>query len=238
MARTPDEFPGERIDEGLLLLPTIVLPEQVGEILYASGTISGSGFFFCEENKIIGPLKKFVTAEDTMQILEHKTYAAFASLVTNANNKNMLAIVNDLGSQEVVRIEAIKIINTTTTSVTGIAAKFELKRITGVSDATVVELQPHDTNDVIPLSIHAYTGGTVVGESMNTLNRWSWSTDEWGPGTLDMEGNQLIVQNTFVWETKQGMKPYVIRAGQGVMIVFRGSTSAGTHDMLVEFTLA
>lgn len=52
MSRTPDEFPGERIDESILLLPTGSLPTNPGEIFYASGSVSGSGFFFNEEGNV------------------------------------------------------------------------------------------------------------------------------------------------------------------------------------------
>ena len=47
MARTPDEFPGERIEDSILLVPTGSMPEQSGEFLY----LSGSGFRFYEEGE-------------------------------------------------------------------------------------------------------------------------------------------------------------------------------------------
>jgi hypothetical protein len=51
--RTPDDFPGERIDESIqLLLVSASLPSTDGEIYYVSGSVSGSGFFFHEEGVI------------------------------------------------------------------------------------------------------------------------------------------------------------------------------------------
>jgi hypothetical protein len=45
MPRTPDRFPGEREEEGLLLIPDAVSPVQNGEIVY----VTGVGFRFFEE---------------------------------------------------------------------------------------------------------------------------------------------------------------------------------------------
>ena len=48
MARTPDDFPGERVDESLWIIPSSSLPAVDGEIFY----LSGSGFQFHEEGVI------------------------------------------------------------------------------------------------------------------------------------------------------------------------------------------
>lgn len=52
MPRTPDFFPGQRLEEDLRLLATGSLPTQNGQIHYSSGTVSGSGFFFMEEGTV------------------------------------------------------------------------------------------------------------------------------------------------------------------------------------------
>lgn len=49
MPRTPDEFPGERIEESILFLSGSILPDDVGEQTY----VSGSGFRFNDEGKQI-----------------------------------------------------------------------------------------------------------------------------------------------------------------------------------------
>lgn len=51
MPRTPDAFPGNRIEEAINFLSGSDLPFNSGEMLYASGTVSGSGFFFNEEGR-------------------------------------------------------------------------------------------------------------------------------------------------------------------------------------------
>lgn len=52
MPRTPDAFPGERLEEQILFDSGSLLPDQAGEVNYASGTLSGSGFFFNEEGRV------------------------------------------------------------------------------------------------------------------------------------------------------------------------------------------
>lgn len=60
MPRTPDQFPGERNEESILFESGSLLPENPGEVLYATGTISGSGFFFNEEGRVSGPAASFI----------------------------------------------------------------------------------------------------------------------------------------------------------------------------------
>ncbi len=48
MPRTPDYFPGDREEEGILFLSGSSPPSKNGEVRY----ISGSGFQFCEEGAI------------------------------------------------------------------------------------------------------------------------------------------------------------------------------------------
>lgn len=60
MPRTPDAFPGERNEESILFDSGSLLPQFGGEMLYATGTVSGSGFFFNEEGQVVGPIARFL----------------------------------------------------------------------------------------------------------------------------------------------------------------------------------
>lgn len=53
MPRTPDSFPGDRLEDVIQFYSGSNLPETPGEMLYASGSVSGSGFFFKEENNAV-----------------------------------------------------------------------------------------------------------------------------------------------------------------------------------------
>ena len=50
MGQTPDRFPGEREDEGVLLEPSAVVPTVNGELRY----VTGVGFRFYEEGVLKG----------------------------------------------------------------------------------------------------------------------------------------------------------------------------------------
>lgn len=52
MPRTLDSFPGERLEEKIQFDSGNTFPIDSAEMLYASGTVSGSGFFFNEEGKL------------------------------------------------------------------------------------------------------------------------------------------------------------------------------------------
>lgn len=56
MTRTQDAFPGERLEESILFDSGSLLPLSPGEILYVTGAISGSGFYFNQEGIVAGPV--------------------------------------------------------------------------------------------------------------------------------------------------------------------------------------
>ena len=63
MPRTPDQFPGERFEESILFdSSSNQPPANSGELLYASGSVSGSGFFFNEEGTVSGPVSTFLNS--------------------------------------------------------------------------------------------------------------------------------------------------------------------------------
>lgn len=70
MARTPDSFPGKRTEEDVLFYVTASLPTQSGQMLFASGTVSGSGFFFNEFGTVKG-LGVSETQHDRLFTLAH-----------------------------------------------------------------------------------------------------------------------------------------------------------------------
>ncbi len=72
MPRTPDSFPGERIEESILFITGSQLPSATGEFLYASGTVQGDGFFFNEE----GVVRRLGIDEQTHKSLRQLVHIA------------------------------------------------------------------------------------------------------------------------------------------------------------------
>lgn len=166
---------------------------------------------------------------------EPPTFLCQASTVVIGNNKSMIAIQN--GSSSLVRIQYIKMINNRTAAITGVAADFRLRRITGLSGGTAVAISAHDTSDTLAPSIVASSGGTVAGESVDDLARWVWSSDDWGPGTIDTESSDHVYQQLrYVYKAELGSKPLTLRNGQGVTIKCVTNSTSGEFDFLICFT--
>lgn len=68
MPRTPDQFPGTRNEESILFESGSSFPANATEVLYATGTISGSGFFFNEEGAVSGPISSMLTSASHSRI--------------------------------------------------------------------------------------------------------------------------------------------------------------------------
>lgn len=65
MGRTPDFFPGQRLEESIRFLSGTVLPNEPGVMSYVSGAnaVSGSGLYLSEEGVPVGPFRKLINSE-------------------------------------------------------------------------------------------------------------------------------------------------------------------------------
>lgn len=170
---------------------------------------------------------------------EEKTFIITANSVTIGNNKSMLALFNSGSNNGTIKIREIWIKNVQTTAVTGIASIFELFRFTGQSAVgTSVTPQTYDTIDAVPNNLTGSTGGTITGESASSMVRWVWSSDDWGPGTLDQEGLDHAGQNLSpLWSRRDPKeKAIVVRANQGIHIKHTVNSAAGSFDLTIVFT--
>jgi len=165
---------------------------------------------------------------------QRPSFVAFSSATAIGNNKSMISITNT--SSQVVRIEKIFIINSQTTAITGIISTFEFRRITSHSLGTAITAISFDTQDTLDAGITIRTGSTVVGEG-SIMQRRIFSSDEWGVGTQDNESLQHSWQSfTPLFNNKEYMKPLTIRQNQGFHIKHATNSTAGTFDIVIEFT--
>lgn len=173
-----------------------------------------------------------------VQSVELPTFQVTAENVSLALNKSLLSLFLDGASTQFAKLRAIYLRNAQTTAVTGVIATFELQRITGHSGGTSLTPTSRDTADTLPSEVTARTNATVTGAS-SALWRWDWSTDEWGPGTLDTEAYQVTQQNLLPNFSRkdEALKPFVLRPGQGYHIQMMTSTTVGTWDITFVFTV-
>lgn len=169
---------------------------------------------------------------------EFPTFAVSAEDVVLGNNKSLLSIHLDSGSGKIVKLRVIYIRNAQTSATTGVVAAFDLERFTSHSGGTTLTPQSRDTNDSLPSQVTARSNATITGGGTRSF-RWEWSSDEWGAGTLDTEGLQVAVQNTFPAFAKKdsALKPFVLRDGQGMHVKCATNTTAGSFDVIFVFTV-
>lgn len=172
---------------------------------------------------------------------EEATYTVIAQGAVVGNNKSMLSIYNPTGSGYVLKLREFYIRNSQTTAVTGVAGNFQLFRFamgSAPTGGTAVNIIAHDSDDATPPSMDARTGGTVSGEVAAPLDIMRISTDEWGPGTLDVEANQQSIANYFPARSKRDglLKPFYARAGEGLHMKFATNSTAGSFDIIFVFT--
>lgn len=166
--------------------------------------------------------------------LELPTFSVVSAAVAVGNNKSMLAIQNTGSS--VVRIREIWIINDQTTAVTGVAGTFETWRISSFTGGTALTPVAYDTADSLPSGISVATGSTVSGEA-SLLRSGKWSTDEWGPGTADVEsGDHALQQTEPFWKQTPNGKALTIRQNQGIHVKFATNSTAGAFNIRMVFT--
>lgn len=165
------------------------------------------------------------------------TFSIVAAGVATANNKSMFSILNNTGNNTIIRIHEIWIQNAQTSAVAGVLTNLELRRITGHSSGTDLSIGRHDTDESPNLNITSKTNATVSGEAATLLDKWIMSSDEWAPGTLDMEGMAMIMGLHFpVWRVDEKVKPLTLRGGEGITIKCATNTTTGLFDITVVFT--
>jgi len=166
--------------------------------------------------------------------LELPTFSVSEFDIAVANNKSMLAIQNT--GTSVVRIREIWIINDRTTATTGVAGEFQVNRISSFTGGTALIPVSYDTEDILPSGISAATNATVSGEG-SILRRGRWSTDEWGPGTADVESFDHALQNIEpFWKQTPNGKALTIRQNQGLHIKFATNSANGSFTVRMIFT--
>lgn len=169
---------------------------------------------------------------------EFATFTTAGTAIGVGNNKSMISIFN-ADAALLTKVHEIYVVNVQTSAVTGVTGVFELRRITSHSGGTLLTPVSMDTTDTLDADITVRTGSTVGGEDANLMWRSLFSTDDWGPGTVDTESNDHVFQTMhpiFSRKTDSGTKPLVLRQNEGLTVKFATNSSAGTFDIFLVFT--
>lgn len=167
----------------------------------------------------------------------YPSFTAVAEAVVLANQKSLLSLANTHASK-LVRIWRVYLMNAQTAAVTGVVAQFQLRRFATHSAGTVVTPVLLDTSETLDAAITARSNGTLVSLAASALVSRRWSTDEWGPGTLDVEAAQIVQQNTMpFWEPMGALRPITLRQNEGLSVHCNTNTTAGSCDVEIHFTV-
>lgn len=163
------------------------------------------------------------------------TYYVLADAVAHAANKHHLSIMNAAGSGKVVAIKKLFHINLSLAAVTGVAERFDVKKITAHSGGTAITPQSCDSdNPAIPGQITAATGATSVTEGpilypITTQNDELTAANT-ATANYFMQGLNLQPEGIEVQELR-------LRPGQGMTVKQITSSTVGSFAWLAVITI-
>lgn len=162
------------------------------------------------------------------------TYYALADAVAFAQNKQMISIMNAVGSGKMVVLKKLFLINNAIAAVTGVALRQELKRITAHSSGTLVTPQPSDSaSPSLPAEVTVRTGATATeGALMFPL---TFTNDEVGatqgfPSATLLAGLNWFAEGSEVQEIR-------LREGEGITVKNITNTIVGSFSYLIVFVI-
>lgn len=172
------------------------------------------------------------------------TYALYATAISLAASKNMLAMFNTAASGQIIRVYRFWALNNFTASVTGINFRMSLGRFTGAyTGGSALTYYKHDTNSGnVAAGIVAATAPTGITIT-DTFKRIWWSSDETVvTAAVTIDELETIPALMCIWDSgymDSNIEPITLRETYGLTLQI--SADGGTHvsslDMFVECTV-
>lgn len=164
---------------------------------------------------------------------ESPTFTVLASNIALANNKSLLSLVNLSPNSVSLREVWMSLYNTR--NFPNDDVEFGLFRITGHLLGNLVITSPHDTNDTLHTDITVRSGAIVTGEGAVPIESHWWASED---AERDKDG---IVENAMakhfpLWDQTPGIKPIIIRPGQGIHLKSIGIATGASFIVRFVFT--
>lgn len=167
-------------------------------------------------------------------------YTIAAPGVSIAQNKALIGIYNGVGSNKIIKVTRIWMLNNQTTAVTGVNLVMQIVRITTGSGGFAIAPLKHDSADAaIPSQIASAVNMTYTTDVI--IRRFWWSSDEpVASGTQSQDEIQTVPSLMIVWDSDwymQGnttVEPIVLREGYGLAIINTTASSVGVVDTFFE----
>jgi hypothetical protein len=168
------------------------------------------------------------------------TFTLFNQGISFAAGKVMAGIFNE--GARVLRVRRIGLLNTQTSSVTGVMCQLDVRRYTATatwSGSSAVTPVKHDSNNSALSSVTAGNSGTPgTSGSTHTFRRVVWSSDEASLSSATADEWECLVPLNIIWDAgyaDSNVQPLVIRTDEAVNI-YNVSGAAGLLDSWIEFT--
>lgn len=162
------------------------------------------------------------------------TYYALADAVAFAANKQHISILNAVGSGKVVAIRKLFHINLALAAITGVACRFDVKRITAHSGGAAVVPQSADSDNPALAGVTVITGATSATEGA-ILYPVTVQNDEIAASNAAV-ANYLAQMMNLQPESME-MQELRLRPGEGMTVKQITSTAVGSFAWLMCFTV-
>jgi hypothetical protein len=163
-----------------------------------------------------------------------ETWVAYVDSVAFALNKQHVTIFNATGTGKIVKVRKLFAVNLQTAAVTGVVARFDIKRATAASAGTTTTPNAMDTaNAALPAGITVRTNGTVTEGPL--LFPWI---------TTSEEETQLIGLSKAMYQAATNIlvdgpevQELTLRENQGLTVKQITNTIVGLFGWIVVFTI-
>jgi hypothetical protein len=163
------------------------------------------------------------------------TYGVLNDASAIATNKYHLYLRNDTGSAQTLWLLALYLVNLQTAAVTGVAVRFDLRRVTGTP--TMTALTPFQFNTADPALAgvtagHTVTAGLTDGQILRPI---MLSTDEQTAAATNIQ--QIADAINHLGVAHPNMRPKALRPGEAVAIRQPTTATVGSLALLAHFAV-
>lgn len=165
------------------------------------------------------------------------TWYAFADAVgfDGSGNKHFFSILNGSGSGKILKVHGLWLVNLQVGAVTGVGARFEVKRIATLSGGSAITAYPADTrNAALPSQVSIATGATI-GEGAFL---WAFTilNDEIDNANV-FPASAIIMGSNLIKRPVDWLQPLVLLEQQGLTLKQITATAVGQAGVLCVFTI-
>lgn len=163
------------------------------------------------------------------------TYAVINDASAVLTNKYHLYVGNNSGSNQTMHLIGLNVINLSVAAVTGVALRFDLRRVIGAPTQTA--LTPFSFNSADPALAGVTAGHTVTAglTDAQIIRPFVLSSDEHTAAATNIQ--QLVDQTNYMQLPHPFARPYALRPGEAIAIKQPTTGTVGSFAFLLTFAV-